>query len=697
MALNGYLDAAAVLELVDHLRDGVLFVALDGTIRWANQAMLDLIGVDRPAAVGGSVLEIIHPDDLECVIDAMAKSSAGQVVGRFEFRVRAADGATSSVELTGLPATIAGERGFAVSLRPLLETHVAVPEGVSREVGFLRTILGDLRVAVLAATPSGKITLANDAFAATHPAPAMMEDVDAWVARAGLTDPTTGRPLSAQFQPMGCALRGEPAPDVEYSVDGPDGLRRVFRASATALLGPCGEMRGAVLAAVDITAQRTAEQALHRAAHHDALTGLANRALLAERIGEAIARAGAGEGFALLLLDLDRFKVINDALGHDLGDELLRETSRRLVTVARPGDTVARLGGDEFVVVLGGVSDGEAAESVAQRIRRAVAAPVRLGRNDVEVTVSIGVALGSPDATMSGLLRDADTAMYQAKSLGRARVELFDEDLRRDALARMEIEQRLRWAIDHDGLRLLVQPIVRAADRRLVGGEALVRVVGPDGRLWTPGEFLPVAFDTGLVGRIDEWMIDRAARALHEGASLGGQRVGWLSVNVSAPLLQRGDLDHLVAGALRRHGLEHGRIQLEITETAVIHATQAVDSVLERLVAQGTGLGLDDFGTGFSSLTHLRTLPVQVLKIDRSFVAGVDAKEEDRLVVDATTRLAHALGLRVTAEGVEREGQAEVLEALGVDLLQGYLFGTPQPLDLPAATAGVSRSGPRAE
>ncbi len=693
MALNGHLDAAAVLELVDHLRDGVLFVALDGTIRWANQAMLDLIGVDRQAAVGGSVLEVVHPDDLECVIDAMTKSSAGHVVGRFEFRLCAADGATSSVELTGLPATIAGESGFAVSLRPLLESHVAVPEGVSREVGFLRTILGDLRVAVLAATPSGKITLANDAFAATHPAPSMMEDLDAWVARAGLTDPATGRPLPERLEPMRCALRGEPAKDVEYAIEGPDGVRRVFRASATALLGPCGELRGAVLAAVDITAQRSAEHALYRAAHHDTLTGLANRALLAERLGEAI--AGAGAGFALLLLDLDRFKVINDALGHDMGDELLRETARRLVAVARPGDTVARLGGDEFVVVLAGVSDGAAAESVAQRIRRAIAAPIRLGRSNVEVTVSIGVAFGSPDATMSGLLRDADTAMYQAKSLGRARVELFDEELRRDALARMEIEQRLRWAIDHDGLRLLVQPIVRAVDRRLVGGEALVRVVGPDRRLWTPGEFLPVAFDTGLVGRIDEWMIDRAARSLHEGASLGGHRVEWLSVNVSAPLLQRGDLDLLVAGALRRHGLEHGRIQLEITETAVIHATQAVDSVLERLVAQGTGLGLDDFGTGFSSLTHLRTLPVQVLKIDRSFVAGVDEKEDDRLVVDATTRLAHALGLRVTAEGVERESQAEVLEALGVDLLQGYLFGTPQQLDLPAADA-VSRSALRA-
>jgi diguanylate cyclase (GGDEF)-like protein/PAS domain S-box-containing protein len=671
-------DPATVVAVLDGVRDAVLFVGADGSVRWANRRLAEMIGADPTEVIGRSVLDLVHPEDLSHVLESMSRSSSGNVVGRFEFRLLGADGATVSVELTGLPHTVAGESGFAVSLRELLGMHDAQDE-VSREIGFLRTVISELEVGVFAATATGQVVVANEAFTSTHVAPRILEYLDDWFERASLLDTVTGRPLARTREPMSRVLRGEAVVDLEHAVVGPDGRRRLFRANGTRLVGPTGDCRGGVVALVDVTDLRTAERALYHAAHHDPLTGLGNRVLLQERLVEAVAGCELGGSFALLLLDLDRFKVINDALGHEAGDCLLKHTAERLRSAARPGDTIVRLGGDEFVVLAPGIGDEQQADVVAQRLRRAVGEPLLLGSTDVQVTASIGVALGSAGATMSGLLRDADTAMYQAKSLGRARVELFDEELRRDAVSRMEIEQRLRWALDHDGLRLVVQPIVRAGDQKLDGAEALVRCVGPDGRLVPPGEFLPVALDTGLVSRIDEWMIARAAEVLRDGLGPGGPSIPWISVNVSAQLLQRGDLDAVVAGAVRRTGIDFHRLHLEITETAVIHATTTVDEVLGRLRAQGSALGLDDFGTGFSSLTHLRALPVDVVKIDRSFVDGVDRSEEDRLVVDAVTRLAHALGLRVTAEGVERTTQSDVLVRLGVDLLQGYLFGRPEP------------------
>ncbi|HZQ78083.1 MAG TPA: bifunctional diguanylate cyclase/phosphodiesterase [Acidimicrobiia bacterium] len=449
-------------------------------------------------------------------------------------------------------------------------------------------------------------------------------------------------------------------------------------------------------------------RALYRALH-DPLTGLANRGLLMDQLGQALARArrrpGAG-GVAVLFLDLDRFKVVNDSLGHAVGDDLLVEVARRLERVMRSADTVARLGGDEFVVLVEDVGAVDDVLALARRLRQAVAAPIRVGAGQrVVVTASVGVALSAPGAdaagdddgetagdndngapppvTPSSLLWDADVAMYRAKDAGRDRIQLFEDGLRAGSLVRFRSEAMLRHALAHDGLRLHYQPLVDLRTGALAGAEALVRLQHPDGRLVPPSEFIPVAEETGLVVPLGAWVVAEAAAQAAAWRSLQPLEAPpmTVSVNLSGRQLTTPGFAVEVGAAIARSGADASHLCFEVTETTLLDATGESVATLERLKELGVSLAIDDFGTGHSSLTWLRRLPADYLKVDRTFVAGLGADAGDTAIVRAVIELGRALGLTTVGEGVETPEQLAALRDLGCDWAQGYHLARPGPAE----------------
>jgi diguanylate cyclase (GGDEF)-like protein len=432
----------------------------------------------------------------------------------------------------------------------------------------------------------------------------------------------------------------------------------------------------------DITERKQAVERLAHQALHDSLTGLANRALLLDRLQHALSRVGRGSGLvAVMFLDLDRFKVINDSLGHKEGDRVLAAVGERLMKILRPSDTVGRFGGDEFVVICESVESEHRAFQIARRLNDSIGEPIPLPSGDVRLTASVGVALSrEPSASPEALIRNADAAMYRAKERGRARYEVYDAAMQERAIRRLQVENDLRTAIDSGQLRLFYQPQVRLSDSRIVGVEALVRWEHPQRGLLNPEEFIGVAEEAGLISGLGKWVLEAACR------DLGGPRPPGTNLtvafNVSAAELTRPNYVDQVEEALARTNTLPERLHLEITETLLVDANHYTLGALQALHAMGIQLVIDDFGTGYASLAYLRRFPVDVLKIDRSFVGGLKPGSEDRAIVDAVVKLAHCLNLECVAEGVETISQLDQLRELGCDLAQGYHFGRPVPIDI---------------
>ena len=450
------------------------------------------------------------------------------------------------------------------------------------------------------------------------------------------------------------------------------------------LLLPAGAAYQAL--AHHIRLRRQAEARLVHQAFHDALTGLPNRARFLDRLELALERGKRrGETVALLFVDLDRFKFVNDSLGHGAGDRLLVELGQRLRGCVRPTDTVARLGGDEFTLLLEGLPDGRAAERTASCIAAALDRPFPIDGHETAVTASIGIAAAGPgQTTPTNLLRDADVALYRAKEQGKARWTVFDQAMGAGMRERIALEVQLRRAVARGELRLAFQPLVELATGRIVGVEALVRWQHPLKGLIQPDAFIPLAEETGLILPIGRWVLEEACRQgrawqeRHQGAPI-------VSVNLSACQFQQPDLVEDVAQALRASGLERGRLKLEITESAMMADPDAAIATLRRLKDLGVRIAIDDFGTGYSSLGRLRRFPVDLLKVDRAFVAGLGHEAEDAAIVRAVVGLARALGLGVVAEGVETGAQLAWLRELGCELGQGFYFGPPVPAEAIAA------------
>jgi diguanylate cyclase (GGDEF)-like protein/PAS domain S-box-containing protein len=421
----------------------------------------------------------------------------------------------------------------------------------------------------------------------------------------------------------------------------------------------------------------------HRALH-DPLTGLPNRALALDRLESALARRRRdGRAVAVLLADLDQFKLVNDSLGHAAGDDLLVALAPRLHDAVRPSDTVARLGGDEFLVICEQLDGAHEAIRVAERVAHAITQPIVLATGEHFITASIGIAVAdSADALPEDLLRDADAAMYRAKERGRGRYELFDEVLRKRVLLRLRTENELRRGLEKGELRVVYQPVVELAGGSVTAVEALVRWQHPSRGLLDPVDFIPVAEDSGLIGALGDWVLAAACR---DGAAWQRRfprpEPLLVCVNTSARQLANAAFPARVADTMGRHGLAPGSLALEITESVLMEEAHAPVTVLASLREYGLRLMLDDFGTGYSSLAYLKRFPLDVLKIDRSFIAGLGRDEEDSAIVAAIVQMARTLGLTVVAEGVERPEQLERLRELDCDRVQGRLIAEPMPAD----------------
>jgi diguanylate cyclase (GGDEF)-like protein/PAS domain S-box-containing protein len=431
---------------------------------------------------------------------------------------------------------------------------------------------------------------------------------------------------------------------------------------------------------VDITSRKRAEDRLLHDALHDALTGLANRALFMDRLDHVIRRARRqGFLFAVLFLDLDRFKLVNDSFGHLSGDQLLVAVAVRIASAIRTEDTVARIGGDEFAVLLDGIRDEEEAHQAAVRLQGSLARPFDAGGRDVFVTASIGIAVGNGDGRPDDLLRDADTAMYHAKAAGKAQFAVFEPSMRERAVATLQLETALRQAVERKEFEVHYQPILSLGDGRITGFEALVRWHHPERGLLFPADFLELAEETGLILPIGDYVLEESCRQLR----------AWqleypmtpplsMSVNLSARQFRQADLFEQVRRLLEETGIASGSLALEMTEGILVENTESAMDLLSRLRSIGVKISIDDFGTGYSSLSYLHWLPLDRLKIDRSFVSGMSENPRNQEILRTIANLAKNLGMDVVAEGVETEDQLTQLRLLPCGFGQGFYFSKAQ-------------------
>jgi len=437
-------------------------------------------------------------------------------------------------------------------------------------------------------------------------------------------------------------------------------------------------VEGVVVNYRDITTRKTLEEELRRQAFHDSLTGLANRALFADRLEHALARTRRfGHPVAVLFLDLDDFKTVNDSLGHGEGDALLIAVGKRLAGAMRAGDTIARMGGDEFAVLVEDPSDAAAPIAVAERLLAILELPFEIGSKELFVHASVGVAV-STGQTKDGdeLLRDADVSMYTAKNKGKNRVEVFEPSMHAAAMARLALKGDLERALERGEFGLLYQPIMRLASREVVGVEALVRWHHPRRGMVGPAEFIPVAEETGLILPLGRWVLEEACRQAVAWDVRLDQRLA-MSVNVSGRQIHQPGFVEEVRGILAATGLQPARLTLELTESVLMQDVGATTVTLTALKALGVRLAIDDFGTGYSSLSYLRRFPIDELKIDRSFVATIEDGAEQSALVRSILKLGETMHLQTVAEGIEEAGQLAELQHLGAGFGQGYLFARP--------------------
>jgi diguanylate cyclase (GGDEF)-like protein/PAS domain S-box-containing protein len=482
--------------------------------------------------------------------------------------------------------------------------------------------------------------------------------------------------------------------DLECRLQHGDGSWRHAESICTNLSGD-PRVGGLVLNIRDITERTALQQQLTHQAFHDPLTGLANRALFSDRVDHALARAGrTGPTAAVVFLDLDDFKTVNDTLGHDAGNELLVAVADRLQGILRPADTAARLGGDEFAILLEDVPGEQEALAIAERVTVALSEPFTLADHQVLVRASLGVAVAEPQHRQADeLLRNADMAMYLAKANGKGRCERYEPSLHRTLVERFELIGDLRQALERDQFVVHYQPIVALTTGEITGLEALVRWRHSRRGIIPPAAFIPLAEETGLIIPIGRWVLEQACQQVQQWQQqLAGRRLS-ISVNLSARQFQDPGLVDDVASALRQADLDPGCLVLEITESLLMLDTDATIAKLAALKALGVRLAIDDFGTGYSSLSYLRRFPVDILKVDKSFIDAVATNAEDSALAQAIIELGHTLRLQTVAEGVEASDQASQLRTLQCELGQGYFFAHPLDADQVAGLLAGPGSG----
>ncbi len=464
---------------------------------------------------------------------------------------------------------------------------------------------------------------------------------------------------------------------VDYRVVWPDGSTHWVANRGQVHRNDEGHAQRVVGVAMDITDRKQAEQRIAHMAHHDALTGLPNRVLLRDRIGQAIAHAHRnGSQLAVLFIDLDRFKTINDSLGHQLGDRLLQSVASRVLVCVREGDTVARVGGDEFVIVIPGLKSSADAAAVATKILEVLGTAFHLNGVDLHVAASIGISLYPADgADAETLMRNADTAMYHAKDSGRGNYQFFTQHMNVAAQQRLTLENALRRALENREFELNFQPLYDLRDRTISGFEALIRWNPPGRETVPPVQFIPTAEESGLIVPIGEWVLREALRQAKTWQVAG--RPLMIAVNVSAKQLARANFVERLRRQIHETGIDPAMLELEVTESVIIEGAGDARKALDQIAALGVGIAIDDFGTGYSGLAYLKRLPIDTVKIDQSFVRDLTVDPDDAAIVTAIVAMAKSLGVDTVAEGVETEQQLAQLTALGCHRAQGYFLGRP--------------------
>lgn len=654
--------------LLELAGDAVLALG-EGRVLFVNRAGAALFGADGPEAMAGAPLDALAEPAAAAAL--AARPPAESVEAAF----RALDGAPLPLRVRGM-SFCDGERRLALLAGRDMSAQRKAEAEASAAERRLAAALDDVSDAVALFDAGDRLTLANRASRALEapvariwrPGVTYRAYLEAALA-AGLYPEARANP-EAWFE---ARLARHAAPRGAVEVARQNGRR--YRLSERRL-----DDGGLLSVAADITERRGTERRIHFLAHHDALTKLPNRALFMDRLEQSVRQAERdGRGVAVLMLDLDNFKHVNDNLGHAAGDRLLVDVAARLRKCVRSADTVARLGGDEFAIVQPMVASPDRAAALAHRALAAFAAPISLDGQPVHTGASIGVTLFPDDARDIGaLLRNADLALYRAKALPAPRIAFYAEELGRRAAERLAVAEGLRRALAEDRLVLHYQPTTHIADGRPVGGEALLRWRHPERGLLAPGAFLDHAEAAGLIAPIGEWALDRACAQIGAWAAAGVPAVP-IWVNVSAAQFNDQGLHEKVRASLDKAGVEPAMLGLEITESALVPDALAAGATLSRLVELGVGLAIDDFGTGYSSLSYLKRLPVGKLKIDRSFVSGIATNPPDSAIVSAIVHLGHSLGMHVLAEGVETESQRALLSDLGCDQIQGRLIGPPLP------------------
>ncbi len=688
---TGTADVEDRYQLLLELSPDALIVHEMGKIVYANPAAVAFARASSLGdLLGASILSFVAPESQPELLQRLAAlTGPGSVSEPSEAILQRLDGTSLVMEAVSVRTSWNGRPAYQVIMRDLSERRAA--EAAMRQQASLVEHVSD---AIVAVDLDGVVTNWNPA----------AHGIFGWSAAEAV-----GRPLQAV---LGDACSRELASvagtaRVELQLKRRTGEQIDVEVAVDDVLDSFGRISGRVMIASDITERRhretekeVAAARLRHQSRHDALTGLANRAMVVEHLTEmlertaahvSVAASGVPAGpMAVLFLDLDRFKLVNDSLGHAAGDEVLRIVSRRLLTAVRPNDLVGRLAGDEFVVLVDELTDPGELDRLVDRLFGTLADPLRVNGRRLTVTASVGIAMLEPDERIDAedLLRDADVAMYTAKQSGRSRAVRFDAQLRTRALASLELEEDLRRAVSNNEITVAYQPLVDLADGRVASTEALARWTHPLRGSMSPALFIPTAEETGLIGRLGASVLaDAVAQtAAWRGAGAPDLRV---AVNVSGHQLADPNLIPDVVRILAEHELPAHAVSLEITESVLMTDPDAAARTLKALAEVGVGLSVDDFGTGYSSLSYLRQFPVDTIKIDRSFVADITHDMSDLAIVDSVIGLAHRLHLRTVAEGAETEEQVNVLRELGCSQIQGYYFS--RPLSPDAVPEFVSR------
>lgn len=679
--------------LVDNSNEVVSLLDREGVTLYSSQSSAAILGDPVEELVGKTPFDRVHPEDqaeVRALFQTSLRSPGFPLVS--EFRMRHRGGAWRTVEAVLVnrlddPSVAAAVLNYRdVTERKRAQQKIeGLNRDLQRQVAEFQTLLEVIPIGIgIARDPACRRIEGNPYMArlmGLSPA-----DNISLSARDGETEPSTrlfqdGRPLPPEALPMQkAAAEGVEVVDMEMDVVREGQKVATILGYAAPLFDETGRPRGAIGASLDITERKRAEEQIKSLAYHDSLTGLPNRRLFQDRLSMAVAQAHRNaQHLAVLFLDLDRFKSVNDSLGHATGDRLIQHVAERLRTCLREGDTVARLGGDEFTLLLPGMAQVVDAARVAEKVLDALRVPFLIEDRELLATASIGISLYPEDGRDADtLVKNADAGMYRAKQQGRDNYQLCAPALNATALERLALESSLRHAVGQDELVLHYQPVHDVASGRVRAMEALLRWRHPELGLVPPADFIPLAEMTGLIIAFSPWVLRTACAQARQWQDAGHPGLG-VAVNLSARQFQHPDLPGQVKRALEETKLEARFLELEISETSAMQGPEANVPTLRALKALGVRIAIDDFGTGCSSLSYLKRFPIDALKIDRSLTADITRDPDDTAIANVVIALAHTLKLRVVAEGVETNDQLAFLTARRCDQAQGYLFGSPRP------------------